>query len=280
VTATERVKEAPARPNGVARRFAGNLTDWLALLVRPTRGPRPAWPQALSLAAGGLFVVITLAAVMLFLDARTIDQVRYLPLWLVDLFNEITDYGKSGWPLWPCIILVVALVLVAALTPSRFANLVIVSLVVRLEFVIVAVAAPSLIVTIGKRLIGRVRPSALGPFAYVPFSWRPDYAGMPSGHSTSAFAAAVAIGMVWPRARPLLWIYAIVIAASRVIISAHYPSDVIAGAVVGALGAVLVRRYFAARRLAFAPAPDGRVRRLPGPSWRRIKTIAAKSVNY
>ena len=61
-----------------------------------------------------------------------------------------------------------------------------------------------------------VRPSALGPFAYVPFSWRPDYAGMPSGHSTAAFAAAVAVGMVWPRARPLLWIYAIVIAASRV----------------------------------------------------------------
>src|SRR5262249_54399178 len=159
----------------------------------------------------------------------------------------------------------------AGSTSSLFANLAIVSLAVRLEFVFVAVAAPSLLVTIVKRLIGRVRPSALGPFAYVPFSWRPDYAGMPSGHSTSAFAAAIAIGMVWPRARPLLWIYAVVIAASRVIISAHYPSDVIASAFVAAAGALLVRRCFAQRRLAFVPAADGRVHPLPGPSWWRVK---------
>ena len=279
MTTTERVKNGSARPgSGLARRFATNLTEWLALLVRPPRGTRPAWPPARSLIIGLVLAAIILAAAMVFLDARAIDQGHRLPLWFVELFNELTDYGKTGWSLLPCIVLVVALAFVAARTASRFANLVILSLVVRLEFVFVAVAVPSLVVTIVKRLIGRVRPSALGPFAYVPFSWRPDYAGMPSGHSTSAFAAAVAVGMVWPRARPLLWIYALVIAASRVIISAHYPSDVIAGALVGALGVLLVRRYFAARRLAFAAAPDGRVHLLPGPSWRRLKAVAAKPV--
>jgi membrane-associated phospholipid phosphatase len=99
---------------------------------------------------------------------------------------------------------------------------------------------------------------------------------MPSGHATTAFAAAVAIGALWPRTRPLLWLYAVVIALSRVIIAAHYPSDVIAGACVGGFAALIIRNHFAARRLGFTVAGDGTVHRLPGPSWRRIASVAAR----
>ena len=72
----------------------------------------------------------------------------------------------------------------------------------------------------------------------MPFSWRPAYASLPSGHATTAFAALVAIGAIFPQARALMWIYAVLIALSRVIITAHHPSDVIAGAIVGAVGAL------------------------------------------
>jgi len=67
-----------------------------------------------------------------------------------------------------------------------------------------------------------------------------------------------------------------VIALSRVIIAAHYPSDVIAGACVGGFGALIIRNYFAARRLGFATAPDGTVYALPGPSLRRIASAFAR----
>jgi undecaprenyl-diphosphatase len=40
---------------------------------------------------------------------------------------------------------------------------------------------------------------------------------------------------------------------SRVVVLAHHPSDVVAGALVGTVGAALVRRWFAARRLVFSP---------------------------
>jgi membrane-associated phospholipid phosphatase len=209
------------------------------------------------------------------LDGWALAQQKRMPIWVINLFNEITDYGRSGWFLWPCGILIMALAILAA-TTQRLARLTIVSLIVRLEFIFVAIALPGLVVTVVKRLIGRVRPSVVGPFAYVPFSWRPDYASMPSGHATTAFAVAVALGALWPRARPLLWLYAIVIAASRVIIAAHYPSDVIAGACVGGFGTLIIRNYFAARRLGFAAAPDASVRALAGPSWRRIRSIAAR----
>ena len=61
---------------------------------------------------------------------------------------------------------------------------------------------------------------------------------MPSGHATTAFAALVAIGAIFPQARALMWIYAVLIALSRVVVTAHHPSDVIAGAIVGAAGAL------------------------------------------
>ena len=105
-----------------------------------------------------------------------------------------------------------------------------------------------------------------------------EYASLPSGHATTAFAAAVAIGALWPRTRPLMWAYALIIAVSRVVLTAHHPSDVLAGALVGALGALLVRDWFAARRLGFARRPDGRIRPLPGPSFRRIKRVARQLV--
>jgi membrane-associated phospholipid phosphatase len=84
----------------------------------------------------------------------------------------------------------------------------------------------------------------------------------------------VAVGTLRPRVRTLLLVYALLIAISRVVVVAHYPSDVLAGALVGMAGAVLVRRYFAQRHLGFAIGPEGRIHQYPGPSLRRIKAVA------
>ena len=261
------------------RRMLAHLGAWLALLVRPpfarADGGRaiPRWGVA---ALIGLGAIAAIAAAMALFDAWAVARQRNFPTWIVELFEHITDFGKSGWFLWPAAILVVTAAALARPALGRLANLVILSLVVRLEFVFFAVGIPALTVSIVKRLIGRARPSDWGPFHYVPFSWRPDYAALPSGHSTAAFAAAFAIGAIWPRARVPMWIYAAVIAVSRVAVHAHFPSDVIAGAFVGVLGAILVRKWFAARRLAFVRGADGKVRARAGPSARRIKSLAAR----
>jgi undecaprenyl-diphosphatase len=152
------------------------------------------------------------------------------------------------------------------------------ALIVRFGFLFLAIGVPGLFVTIVKRLIGRARPnvgSPDDPFVYMPFGWEPEYASMPSGHATTAASAAIAIGAIWPRSRGVMWLYALVIMFSRVVVLAHHPSDVIAGAVVGAVGALGVRRWFAARRLLFSAAD---LRAFPGPSFKRIKAALREAV--
>jgi undecaprenyl-diphosphatase len=72
-------------------------------------------------------------------------------------------------------------------------------------------------------------------------------------------------------------VYAILIAGSRLVLLAHHPSDVIGGAVVGVIGAMSVRYWFAARRLGFAIRRDGQVVPLRGVFGRRIADVRRPS---
>lgn len=204
------------------------------------------------------------------------DQgVGHLPRWIVWSFEQITDFGKSGWFLWPLGILF--LVLAALPSLPRVPQLVLTAIMVRVGFLFVAIGGPGLFDTIIKRMIGRARPLVggnLDPYLFSPFNWTAAYASLPSGHATTAFAALAAFGTLWPRGRTVFWIYALLIAASRVAVTAHYPSDVLAGAIVGVTGALLVRRWFALRGLGFSVSADGDLHQKPGPSLRRIKSVA------
>jgi membrane-associated phospholipid phosphatase len=231
----------------------------------------PTWRRHL---IHGVIAAATIALAMILVDRRAYQFASGLPLWLVGGFYAITDFGRSGWILVPTGGLILVIALLASPALDHMTRGVLAMLVVRIGFIFIAVGLPGLLVTIVKRWIGRVRPSAQGPFAYEPFSWRPEYASLPSGHTATAFAALVAIGAIFPRARPFLWGYALLIALSRIVVTAHYSSDVIAGAAVGAFGALWVRDWFARRRLGFVVGTDGAVHALAGPSPSRIKRVA------
>jgi len=257
-----------------------NTRQSFALLFRSQRpsGRRPAWPPKGRLAIGAVVAILVLVATVALLDARSVAGARQLPADVIWLFGRITDLGLSGWFLYP--IGIALLVLAFADSPSLppFSRRVLTALSCRLGFVFLAIAVPGLFVAIVKRLIGRARPFVAGddPWTSALFVWRASYASFPSGHATTAFAAAVAIGAIWRPARPIMWVYAVMIALSRVVVTAHHPSDVIAGAIVGTIGALLVRNWYASRRLGFTMLADGTALPLPGPSWRRIKAVAAR----
>jgi undecaprenyl-diphosphatase len=88
--------------------------------------------------------------------------------------------------------------------------------------------------TAGKLLIDRTRPH------YHPLIKVPTSHSFPSGHSASSFAAATAIGVITPRLRVPAFVLAAGIAFSRVYNGVHWPLDVLVGAVLGVLIALLL----------------------------------------
>src|SRR6266550_41592 len=54
-----------------------------------------------------------------------------------------------------------------------------------------------------------------------------------------------AVAAVWPQARVVMIVYAVLIAIGRLVLLAHHPSDVVAGALIGVSGAMIVRYWFA-----------------------------------
>ncbi|GGQ53343.1 phosphatase PAP2 family protein [Streptomyces flaveolus] len=82
-----------------------------------------------------------------------------------------------------------------------------------------------------KRVVRRPRPPHVQPL--VRTAGRHSF---PSSHATSAAAAAVVFGALGVRAA---WPLAAAVCVSRLVVGVHYPSDVAAGAALGALTARL-----------------------------------------
>lgn len=95
------------------------------------------------------------------------------------------------------------------------------------------------------RAFGRARPCHRGVSALIPC---PEGGSMPSDQAAAAFAAAEVLAWLQPGARRVVRPLAALIALSRTVVGAHYPTDVAAGAVLGTgLGKVVTNA--AARRI-------------------------------
>lgn len=98
-----------------------------------------------------------------------------------------------------------------------------------------AVLVTSLVVMVLKRLIGRVRPGREGAGRFLGPSFKhANYReSFPSSHTACAVALSVMLSRVYPEAALTFWGLAIICAGLRYVLDAHWPSDVVAGVVVG-----------------------------------------------
>ena len=277
------IKQVPAERRAARLHWVRANIGWcFTVSGRPSKfAVTPVWRALLRLAVGSVAGIALVAATMILVDAPAVTAAQRAPSWLIQIFDHVTEFGKSFWFLIPIALALAMIALLATPALPRMSQGVLAALAVRLGFLFFAIGLPGLVFSVGKRLVGRARPFVEGsanPLIYRPLGWSVEYASLPSGHAIDAFAAAMAIGALWPRARLVLWTYAVLIAVSRVVLTAHFPSDVMVGAVVGVIGALLVRDWYAARRLAFVLCADGTVRPRPGPSLARLKRVAGQLI--
>jgi membrane-associated phospholipid phosphatase len=224
----------------------------------------------IAIAVGTLMFAFDVSAIKL-MPARGTDS-----LWSVRIF---TDFAKSTYVL-TALGLLLAAVLVMLPWVSRASRPVLSALGVRIQYLFFSVLVAVLAGEILKLLIGRGRPFVGGDanaFNFSPFARTEAFASFPSGHAVAAFALAFAVSSVWPRLNVAMWIFAVLICLSRVVLLAHHPSDVVAGALIGIVGAMSVRYWFAARRLGFKITNDGMIVPLQGPSGNTLKRVAREA---
>jgi len=200
-----------------------------------------------------LFVVLEFVLI-LFVDepvSRTLRTVDHDHTALINFFRSWTDLGKSCWYLWPS---GVALLLGAAwlrwgkIEEARRARLR--GAVQMLAFFFASVALSGIIADIIKPIFGRARPVELEKdnfYGFHPGNFHYTFNSLPSGHATTAFAVAFALGALKPSWRPWLLIYAVALALSRVMVNAHFCSDVVGGAAVGIVTTLVLERTFRRR---------------------------------
>jgi membrane-associated phospholipid phosphatase len=230
--------------------------------------------HALLLAAiGGVAIV----ALMFVLDVWEIDLMPPRGSAGLGPVRFVTRFGTAAYVLWS---LATALVVIAVVSPRwrGTARTRLLAFGTHLQFVFFAVLVPVLVGEVIKWVVGRGRPFVGGQanaFNFRHFAGTESYASFPSAHAITSVALAFAVAALWPRARVAMAVYALLIIASRLVLLAHHHSDVVAGTVVGLIGAMFVRYWFAARDLGFAIEPDGAIVPLTGSPKRVARGASA-----
>jgi undecaprenyl-diphosphatase len=167
---------------------------------------------------------VTWPAALQALDERVISAAHGAPAALVPLFHGLTVVG-GGWALF-------ALVPFLIRRATRAAT----------AWLFAAIAAQSALVSIVKTLVGRARPCAALAWCTPIDVTCPLGPSFPSGHSAGSFAFAAFVAVRAPRWAAPAFAWAALVAWSRCVLGVHYPSDVVAGAMLGSAVGVLFAR--------------------------------------
>jgi len=117
----------------------------------------------------------------------------------------------------------------------------------RVIYILISLITSGIINSSIKWLAGRHRPKNLFQhdlYGFTFFASGYELNSFPSGHTAVVFCLATAVVILFPRWRIPAYTTALLIGISRVVITSHFLADVIGGAGVGIISAVIVKIIF------------------------------------
>ncbi|MFB2552940.1 phosphatase PAP2 family protein [Ensifer soli] len=221
--------------------------------------------RPLSSSAWLLLATVLLVAALVPFDATLSQRAQALPPSIVAFNAGITDFGTFAWMIYGSgTLVIVGYIATRVALGDTLAQKLRTARRLSLYF-FVTIGSASAIVHLLKFLIGRARPELFadyGAYSLTPFAGGWLFESFPSGHSTAVGAFFGAFSMLAPRLRILFALGALTIGVTRVVVGAHYPSDVAAGLLLGLWTAVMTAFVFAGRNWLF---------RLDASGWPRPK---------
>jgi membrane-associated phospholipid phosphatase len=165
---------------------------------------------------------------------------------VLDIAEIVTTAGESKWYY---ILLVPAYAVLRFVLKNKLWSM-------RILYLFISLSASGLINMLIKWLAGRHRPISLfnnGLFGFDHFQMIYESTSFPSGHAVTAFTLATAVGILFPRWSVPAFAAAVAIGVSRILITSHYLSDVLAGAGFGILCTLVVKYIFDRYNVELAP---------------------------
>ncbi len=215
-----------------------------------------------------------------FLDDAATLYVRSSHAAWIRYTADVTNIGKSQWYLVPAGLVFLGTAFLDWESRKRPHRAGLAFLFGQAGYAFLAVAFAGIIGDIIKFLVGRARPKlfdAGGSMHFQPFTEGYNFNSFPSGHSTTMGAVAIVLMLWFPRWRIPLFVLCALAATTRIAARAHYPSDVVAGFLLGSLYALYLARWLARRRIVFRfresgllPVPRFRLFARPSPNSSRL----------
>lgn len=217
--------------------MANLAQSWRAAAIRILTRRQSRWLLPLLLAA-----VLCPISAMLVDSGVALYMRAHQDNWIVETARRITKYGDAWRYMLGIAILFFASYLFRDVTLLGKTAL----LRARGLYIFLTMAISSLAGEILAMILGRPRPHLLLDQGLYHLSWLSGlkpYDSMPSSHATSVLAFSFAAALAF---RPARWIfigYGLAMASTRVLIGAHFVSDVIASAALSGAIALFLHRY-------------------------------------
>ncbi len=166
-------------------------------------------------------------------------------VYLKDFFVDITELGNSFWYFAISIIFIIVLFANKKLSFFKIQNLDIkINFFISAIFYLIIVGALTQII---KHLVGRPRPNYTdfeNSFGFNFFTFDSNYHSFPSGHSSTIFMVCFILCAILPKLKYYFFILTSIIAISRVVVGAHFITDVIAGGLLALIVFKFLNNFF------------------------------------